>query len=204
MFFNFHKTIAALAYLIIILVAPSAFAETSSQNSTKNIVNMKDYELIDYLMASVPEAYERVYIMRGPLNPLITGKTTTINKVACRDIWLTGDGTTSTPIIKYTISPTGTIYEYDQMANKWIIADTQATRAPSMPKFTVEQARNILRKNKLDNELFYPGELNKLENGIIFYCFVYNAGNKHRYAYVNSITGEINTVDEIKNYTGEE
>ena len=204
MFFNFHKTIAALACLIIILAAYSPCAETSPQNPTKKIANMNDKELTDYLMEYVPEAYHRTYLMRGALTPLVTGKTTTIGKKSCRDIWLTMDGTTSTPIIKYTISPTGTVYEYDLAANSWIIADTQPFDLPLTPLLTVEQAMDILYENHMDTELFYPMELDKVEGNIIFYCFVYNDGDKYRYAYVNSITGEIEIVDEIKNYTGEQ
>ena len=203
MFFNFHKTIAALACLIIILVMPSAFAETSPKSSTKNIVNMNDKELTDYLMEYVPEAYHRTYLMRGALTPLVTGKTTTMGKKSCRDIWLTMDGTTSTPIIKYTISPDGVVYEYGQTDKKWLVAATPSIGPRPTPKFTVEQAQDILQKKHFD-ELSHTGELDKLKNGIRFYCFTYHSGNEYRYAYVNSVTGEIKTVDEIKNYTLEE
>ena len=68
---------------------------------------------------------------------------------------------------------------------------------------TMEQARDILYENYVDAELFYPGELDKQENGTMFYCFVYDDGDKYCYAYVNSMTGEVEFVDEVENYAGE-
>ena len=69
---------------------------------------------------------------------------------------------------------------------------------------TMEQARNLLYENYVDAELFHPGELDKWKGDILLYCFVYNDGDRYRYAYVNSKTGEVEIVDEIEGYTDED
>ena len=159
--------------------------------------------MINYLLASVSEAYERVFLMRGSLTALVTGDITTLDEGPCRDIWLTADGTSSTPVIKYTISPAGTIYEYDPETDDWISPNTQPIEIPPTPMLTMKQARDILYTGYIDAELFYPGELDKWEGDALFYCFVYYDGDIPFYAYINAMTGEVEIVDKIENYTGE-
>lgn len=70
---------------------------------------------------------------------------------------------------------------------------------------SVEQAMGLLYENYIDAELSHPGELDKWEGDTLFYCFYYDDGdNVIRYAYVNALTGEVEIVDEIEDYTGDE
>jgi len=69
---------------------------------------------------------------------------------------------------------------------------------------TMEEAMDFLYGNYVDAELYYPGELDKLEDGVYYYCFVYDDGETYCYVYVNSVTGDLEFFDEIVNYTGEE
>jgi|GEM_PF-3145059 len=69
---------------------------------------------------------------------------------------------------------------------------------------TVLQARNLLLAQNPDAELFYPGELDKWEDVVQCYGFMYADGDNYLFAWVNTITGEITFADEIDNYTGEE
>jgi hypothetical protein len=82
---------------------------------------MSDEKLIFYLLSEVPEAYERVMVMRAPLTPLVTGETTELDGV-CRDIWLGTDlDGKFTREILYTVSASGEIYEYDPLEDAWEI-----------------------------------------------------------------------------------
>ena len=49
--------------------------------------------------------------------------------------------------------------------------------------------------------VFYPIELNKWENGVMWFGFDYNAGDKFRYLWLNATTGEIKITDEVEDYT---
>ena len=72
------------------------------------------------------------------------------------------------------------------------------------PKFTVAQAREIIKTEYPDSDPFYPGELNKLDDdGVLLYGFAFYDGDVDLYAYVNSMTGALEVVDEIEDYTGE-
>ena len=66
---------------------------------------------------------------------------------------------------------------------------------------TMEQARNFLYENYVDAELFYPGELTILEGDAICYGFVFDNGDRYRYVWVNSMTGEVKFADEVEDYT---
>jgi len=75
-------------------------------------------------------------------------------------------------------------------------------RAAPWQALTVLQARNLLYENYVDAELFYPGELDKLKDGALCYCFGYYDGeDNYRYAFVNSVTKEVEFADEIEDYT---
>ena len=102
--------------------------------------------------------------------------------------------------------PEEEIEPLDDWYNRYYVEDTQPIEARSARDtiLTMEQARDLLYENHVDTELFYPGELDKMEDDTLFYCFVYDDGDEYRYAYVNAITGEVEIVDEIENYTGEE
>ena len=69
---------------------------------------------------------------------------------------------------------------------------------------TTLQAKKLLDEHLDGAELFYPGELNKLKDDAVCYGFGYNDGDNYRYAWVNSVTGELEFADEIENYTGED
>jgi len=83
-----------------------------------DISALEEDALIDYLLANVEEAYERVYEMRGPLGAKVPGDTTDLpDEADCRDVLLeTVFGET---IIRYTIAPSGAIYEYFPDDDTW-------------------------------------------------------------------------------------
>jgi len=85
------------------------------------IPEMDEDELIAYLLANVEEAYERVHIMRGPLEAKVPGDVTDLpDETGCRDVWL-GDnhGGTFNVVIRYTVASSGAIYEYFPDEEQW-------------------------------------------------------------------------------------
>lgn len=70
-------------------------------------------------------------------------------------------------------------------------AETQLT-----PKFTMEQAMDILYENHIDAELFYTEDSNKIQDNALLYCFEYDDGDKQCYVWINSVTGEAEFADE--------
>ena len=233
MSFRLRKTAAALACLVIIFAAcsgcvtiiapepertPSPTVQASPTTPPPTTASpspaavspdgpgvsaMSDEELADYLLATVPEAYERVYNMRGALEPIVTGDTTTLDEGVCRDVWLVFDATDPEPIIKYTVAPSGTVYEYDKSTGEWFPADTRPYGSQTPPVFTMEEARDYLSQYYIETELFYPGELDIWEGDDLLYCFVFEDVDMYRYVYINSRTFEVEIVDEIENYTRE-
>jgi len=92
----------------------------TGEGVSANTAGVNDGELIDYLLASVPEAYQWVMLMDRGLTALVTGKTTTLSNGLCRDIQLgMGEGTAFAPFITYTVSPFGSVYEYNPENNSW-------------------------------------------------------------------------------------
>jgi len=179
-----------------------AIENYTGEDVSANTDGMSDEELIAYLLASVPEAYERVVVMRGGLTALVTGKTTALSNGACRDVQLGAeDGISFAPVITYTISPFGTIYEHDPAADIWI--GVHFFEAQPAQILTMEQAMSLLYENYVDAELFYPGELDKWEGNSLCYGFVYDDGDRYRYVWVDAMTGEVSFADEIEDYTGE-
>ena len=80
--------------------------------------------------------------------------------------------------------------------NFWKLSDTELT----------DYVSNLLFEefNLVNTNPFYPIELNKLENDVFWFGFVYEEGDIYRYAWLNAMTGEIELTDEVENYTGEE
>jgi len=88
--------------------------------ASANTAAKSDGELIDYLLASVPDAYRRVQLMDRGLTAFVTGETTILSMGICRDIWLgMGNGASFPPVIVYTISPFGSIYEHNPENGVW-------------------------------------------------------------------------------------
>ena len=75
------------------------------------------------------------------------------------------------------------------------------TRSVQKQILTILQAKNLLYKKHIDTGLFYPGELNKWKGKALCYGFTYSDGENHRYAWVNSVTGEVELADEVEDYT---
>jgi hypothetical protein len=86
-----------------------------------NIKGFSDDELIEYLLSNVPEAYERVNAMRSPLEVLVPGDITEIPEEGiCRNVWLVSKQNNQIElIILYTISDSGSVYEYDKAGDAW-------------------------------------------------------------------------------------
>ncbi|MGI6497377.1 MAG: hypothetical protein ACOX0U_00795 [Oscillospiraceae bacterium] len=86
-----------------------------------DIGGLGDSELIDYLLAEVPEVYQMV--TEGGMSALVTGETTELEDI-CRDIWLGTnlDGKFTREIL-YTISPSGAIYMYHPLEDTWKICN---------------------------------------------------------------------------------
>jgi len=79
---------------------------------------LDDDGLVAYLLANVEEAYERVYEMRGPLEAKVPGDNTDLPEEAgCRDILL--ESAFGETIIRYTVAPSGAIYEYFPDDGEW-------------------------------------------------------------------------------------
>ena len=80
-------------------------------------------DLIDYLLANVEDAYERVYVMRVPMTPLVTGDTVDLGDIGvCRLVFLGTDHEDHfVREIQYAISPNGDIYKYDPMGDAWLL-----------------------------------------------------------------------------------
>jgi len=92
----------------------------TGEGVSANATGMSDGQLIDYLLTSVPEAYERVVVMRGGMTALVAGETTMLSYGICRDVRLgTDDEVSFTSEITYTISPFGSICEYDPLIDAW-------------------------------------------------------------------------------------
>jgi len=92
----------------------------TGEGKSANTQGMSDGALIDYLLASVPEAYERVTMISGGLTALVTGETTTLSNGVCRDVRLgTDDKISFAGEITYTISPFGSVYEYNPLTDAW-------------------------------------------------------------------------------------
>jgi len=85
------------------------------------VFHMTDDDFINYLLDNVPEAYERVKVMRNPMAVLITGATTELpDEGTCRDICLGTDQSEHFVVeIIYTVSDSGLIYEFDPVNNVW-------------------------------------------------------------------------------------
>lgn len=81
---------------------------------------MNDEELIDYLAQHVPEVYERIVPHDSSMSALVTGETTMIEALECRDVWLGTnlDGKFTREIL-YTISPFGLVYQQDPVYGDW-------------------------------------------------------------------------------------
>ena len=81
---------------------------------------MNDEELVDYLVQYVPEAYERIVPHGSSMSALVTGETTMIEALECRDVWLGTnlDGKFTREFL-YTISPFGFIYLQDPVYGDW-------------------------------------------------------------------------------------
>lgn len=77
--------------------------------------------LIEYLLANVEGAYERVHLMRGGLYAKAPGDLTDLpEETGCRDVLLGYDnGDTFEVVIRYTITPSGAIYEYFPDDDTW-------------------------------------------------------------------------------------
>ena len=205
--------------LILVLVTCSGCGKTDPQITTEtplqngisdypngtsdNFVDMSDEDLVYYLLETNPEAYHYVYVAIDSLNPVVTGGITTLYEGDCRDIWLTTDGTTLTPVIKYTISPEGTVFRYEPVPDDFFVASMEPFIEYPTPLLTEQQAENLLYEKYAGAEFFYPGELSMWEGDDLLYGFTYYDGEIYRYAYVNGMTGEIKIVDEIENYTRE-
>jgi len=92
----------------------------TGEGVSANTADMSDEELIDYLLVAVPEAYEWVVVMRGGLTALVTGDTTMLSTGICRDVRLgTDDENSFASEIMYSISPFGSVYEYDLLTDIW-------------------------------------------------------------------------------------
>ena len=78
------------------------------------------------------------------------------------------------------------------------------SREPESTTLSAQQAMDLLYESYVDAELFHPGELDKWEGDALLYCFVYDDGEGYRYAYVNAMTGAVEIMDEIVDYTSEE
>ena len=77
----------------------------------------------------------------------------------------------------------------------------------SMKLPTPAQAKEYLyNENYINSDivLFYPGELNRMEDGALCYGFAYGGAVDGGYFWVNSITCEVVFATEVTNYTGED
>ena len=83
----------------------------------------------------------------------------------------------------------------EEELNLWKLSDSEL----------IEHVKVLLYENfnLADTSVFYPAELNKWEGNTLWYGFVYEDGNKSRYAWLNMMTEEFETTDEVENYTGE-
>ncbi|MDR2570992.1 MAG: PepSY domain-containing protein [Oscillospiraceae bacterium] len=117
-----------------------------------------------------------------------------------------GDSPASTPAVNrptQTPSNVSTQTPIDEPTQGQDNNGSLPVEADSAQLLSVEQAMEILYENYVDAELFHPGELDKWEGETLFYCFYYDDGdNVIRYAYVNAMTGEVEIVDGIEDYTG--
>lgn len=114
-----------------------------------NIWGMTDEELMDYLLAEVPEANENVTVYG--LGALVTGEITELpGEGSCRDVWLgTDHGNKFTKELLYTVCGTGAVYFYDAMEDEWVLFSTGYTSGPGYAD--VENAANtVLAYVKLD------------------------------------------------------
>ena len=95
--------------------------ETDFHGDDAAIEDMTEEALINYLTACVEEAYERMYEMRGPLTARVPGDTTDLpDEGACRDVLLgTEMDGKFTLVIRYTIAPSGAVYEYFPDDEEW-------------------------------------------------------------------------------------
>lgn len=83
----------------------------TGEGDSANTASMNKEKLVEYLLASVPEAKERT--TRESLTPRVTEETTMLNTGMCRDVQLGKEaGTAFKPAIIYTISPFGSVYQY--------------------------------------------------------------------------------------------
>ena len=85
------------------------------------VFHMSDEDFTNYLLDNVPEAYERVKVMRNPMAVLVPGATTELpDEGVCRDICLGTDHSEHFVVeIIYTVADAGSIYEFDPVNNVW-------------------------------------------------------------------------------------
>jgi hypothetical protein len=172
----------------------------------KDILEMSDDELIGYVIGNAPEVSERMNMLGGANLKLVVIENIREdipNEGKCREVWLVWDigGDDYDIMIIYAVGGSGRVYEYDSNDGGWNIVS--AAESQSTQTLTMEQAMDFLYEHHVDSELFYPGELDKWEGDAPCYGFVYDDGGKHRYVWVNSVTGEVSFADEVENYTGE-
>ena len=89
-----------------------------------------------------------------------------------------------------------------QVTYMGVFDEKGSVRSVQKQILTALQARNLLYEKHIDSELFYPGELDKWKGSILCYGFGYDDGDKYRYAWVNSATGEVEFADEVEDYMG--
>lgn len=119
-----------------------------------NIWGMTDEELMDYLLAEVPEANENVTVYG--LGALVTGEITELpGEGSCRDVWLgTDHGNKFTKELLYTVCGTGAVYFYDAMEDEWVLFSTGYTSGPGYKDYYARNAFNtLLAYVKLDKTL---------------------------------------------------
>ena len=96
------------------------FTLNYSVETPQEVELMSSEELIDYLLASVPEAQQLV--RQKGMAVLVTGESTKLPEAGyCRDVWLGTDHQDSfVREILFTISKQGMVYKYDPLGDGWI------------------------------------------------------------------------------------
>lgn len=120
----------ALRAITIVLIATLCLWATACRRQEKNVPTtfktweMDNDQLIEYFLSQTPAAKEMVE--KNGMAVLVTGETTDIQDITCRDLWLgTNLKDKFTKEILYTIGPGGEVFEFDPLGCCWTIRNTR-------------------------------------------------------------------------------